>query len=309
MDLLSAIKAIDPDVPVVVMTAWATMETAIEAMRRGASDFIQKPWNNPQVLDVIRAQVERRRSQLHELRSRKNELDDARCVQQALLPRVFPDLPGFELAAWSRPVSEIGGDYYDIIKVNDRTAAIIVADASGKGIPAALVISNLRGALRALAAEEPSPAGLCRKVNRLLSVSLPAGHFVTFFCALLDLDSGRLRFCSAGHQPCLAITTNGIIRLQTGGAVLGHFEDWSYEDGSVTLAPGDSVLLFTDGILEARDPQGTEFEERGILAAAQKGAPGAHSLLDAVTAEVTRHCRGRFEDDATLLVLRRNPLA
>ncbi len=305
MDLLSTIKATDAAVPVIVMTAWATMDLAIEAMRRGACDFIQKPWNNAHVRDTLRTHVAGRRAQLRQLRSQRNEMDAARSVQQALLPRGLPAIPGFELAAWSQAAHPVGGDYYDVVKTGEDRVVLIIADVCGKGIPAALTMSNLQGALRTMLPEATGPAALCRKLNQLLGASMLEGRFVSLFCAVLDTRSGRLQFCNAGHQPALVVTARGFTSLTTGGAVLGHFGDWAYQDGEITLDRGDSVVLFTDGIAEAGNAAGREFGESGIAAAIPYNAPRAGATRDAIRAAVTGHCQGRFEDDATLLVLHR----
>ncbi len=306
MDLLSAVKSRDEALPVIVMTAWVTVELAIEALRRGASDFIQKPWNNAQVLSTVTAQVARRRLVTRVTRDRQSELEDARAVQRALLPHDLPQVAGFELLAWTRPARHVGGDYYDVIPLGGQRVAFIIADVCGKGIPAALTMSNLQGALKTLIWDATSPAQLCRTLNQLLRGSMVEGRFVSLFCGILDTAAGTIDFCNAGHQPPLAVIRGGVLRLESGGAVLGHFEDWPYEDGRLALQPGESVLLFTDGIPDARNAAGEEFLESGMTAAIPSNAPAAGALRDAVLAAVRRHCADQFEDDATLLVLRRN---
>lgn len=305
MDLLAAVKDIDPGIPVVVMTAWATIDIAIEAMRRGACDFIQKPWNNAQVLATVRSHTSRRRAEVRESRWREGEMQDARSVQQAMLRREFPECAGLEVAVWSQTAREIGGDYYDVIKIDESRVALVIADVCGKGIPAALTMSSLQGTVRSLVAAETSPASLCRKLNQLLNVSMLEDRFVSLFCGILDIHSGRMVFCNAGHPPPLGVFQSGnIIRLQAGGAVLGHFEDWQYEEGEIVLDRGDSVVLFTDGIVDAHDAGYSDFGESGIVACIQTGAD-AHSMRHAITSAVRQHCREQFEDDATLMAVRR----
>ncbi len=305
MDLLAAVKAVDATLPVIVMTAWATVDLAVEALRRGAADFIQKPWDNTQVLNTVQAHVARRRLLARELRSRQRELQDAQSVQRALLPADLPQVAGCELAAWTRPARAIGGDYYDVILLDENRAAFIIADVCGKGVPAALTMSNLHGAVRTLIWKEASPANLCRNLNRFLHATLTDGRFVSLFCGFLDTRWGRFQFCNAGHQPPLAVTGNGVARLDAGGAVLGYFEDWAYEDGQVTLDGGDSLLLFTDGVVDARNRAGAEFDESGISASVPTNAGRADSIRDAITHAVREHCEDAFEDDATLVVVRR----
>ncbi len=307
MDLLAAVRALDGGIPVVVMTAWATVDIAIEALRRGASDFIQKPWDNSQVLDTVRRQVRRHHRQMEELHRRQGELEAARSVQQALLPREIPEVTGVEVALWAHPAREVGGDYYDIIKVDDTHVGFVIADVCGKGIPAALTMSNLQGALKSLLHGESDPAALCRKLNQLLGASMEVGRFVSLFCGMLDTASGRFVYCNAGHQPPLAIArTGGAMFLQTGGAVLGHFQDWKYEQAEIMVGAGDAILLFTDGVFDARQPEGDEFGNEGIINAIRADrCTDAVSMCDAVTTAARRHCNDQFDDDATLVVVRR----
>jgi sigma-B regulation protein RsbU (phosphoserine phosphatase) len=308
MDLLAAMKQIRPETPVMVMTAWATLELAIEALRRGASDFIQKPWDNAQVLNTVRAQV--MRGQLHRRTTsqRDFEMADASHVQQALLPREMPSLPGYELAAWLQPAREVTGDYYDLFRLDDERLFVCIGDVAGKGTAAALLMANLQGTLKTLVLDERSPAQLCGRLHALLSPNLQNGRFITFFCGVLDLRNGRMTYCNAGHPaPIVVRHSSAIARLQAGGSVLGHITEQDFSEGAFDLLPGDFVVFFTDGITEAGEQSGDgEFGENRLLREIDTRSPSsAAALRDHIANAVMRHS-SVFDDDATLVALRRS---
>jgi sigma-B regulation protein RsbU (phosphoserine phosphatase) len=165
-------------------------------------------------------------------------------------------------------------------------------------------MANVQAAVHAFASDTESPAGLCAKVNRLLCENIATGKFVTFLYGVLDGDDRTFRFCNAGHSyPILASGTSART-LDQGGAVLGVFPDWKYEDSTVELRSGDRLLLFTDGITEARDADGNEFEDAGIAAFARaNNTLPARELNSRLLAQASAFCNAQFEDDATLLVI------
>jgi phosphoserine phosphatase RsbU/P len=238
------------------------------------------------------------------LEMQEAELQRAREIQQSLLPRNIPQIPGFEIAGAWQPASTVSGDYYDVLPLGDHKLGICIADVAGKGVSAALLMANVQAAVRAYASESESPAQVCGKVNRLLCENIATGKFVTFLYGILDGDARRFQYCNAGHlYPILA--SRGSVRiLEQGGAVLGVFPAWTYEDSSVDLKAGDRLFLFTDGITEASDANGQEFEETRIAAFAKANAALSASELDSrLLAQVTDFCGAHFQDDATLLVI------
>lgn len=308
IELIQEVRRLDEDLPIVVMTAWGSVELAVEAMQRGAGDFVQKPWDNVTLRRILQTQMTRGRSR-REIRARelasRREWAEAQAAQQALLPRMLPALPGFELAAACRPVRELAGDYYDVRVLGPGKALVCIGDVSGKGAGAALVMANLQAAVKTLAEEELSPMDLCRRVNRVLLGNCEDGRFVTFFCGMLDVNERALRYVNAGHNPPLLIRKNGsLLRLGDGGPVLGEFEDWSAAQGEVELTSGDRLLLYTDGITEAAAPSGEEYgmDRLGTLACGNRGDTAAE-LHARVLADAVRFRGGAFEDDATLLVM------
>jgi phosphoserine phosphatase RsbU/P len=198
-----------------------------------------------------KARLERRNVELQRmvqagaerLEIQEQELQRAREIQQSLLPKKIPQLAGFEVASAWRPARTVGGDYFDVLKVGDSCLAICVADVSGKGVPAALLMANVQASLRASVRDLDSPARVCGILNRMLSESIAADKFVSFFCGVLDAGTRAFRYCNAGHPYPILFSSGSIRTLDRGGAVLGVFPDWKYEDSSVDLASGDRLFL------------------------------------------------------------------
>jgi sigma-B regulation protein RsbU (phosphoserine phosphatase) len=235
------------------------------------------------------------------------ELQRAREIQQSLLPREIPQIPGFEVAGAWQPASTVSGDYYDVLRLDDHRLGICIADVVGKGVSAALLMANVQAALRAFASNSKSPAQVCGKVNRLLCDNIAAGKFVTFLYGILDGHTRTFRHCNAGHPNPILLSGGSTRELEQSGAVLGVFPDWSYEDSTVELKAGDRLFLFTDGITEASNTDGQEFEDASIEAFAQdNGTLSAKDLNSRLLAQVSTYCDAQFQDDATLLVIAAN---
>ncbi|HEV2115280.1 MAG TPA: SpoIIE family protein phosphatase [Terriglobales bacterium] len=302
LDLLTRIRTMEKDVPLVVMTAWGNMELAIEAMRRGARDFIQKPWNNQQVLEALRAHISDHQKTLRRAGDWKQEMTDAREVQQHFLAQPVPDLSGYEICASSRPARALGGDYFEVSKIGPDEASICIADVAGKGVGAALLMSGLQAMLRSLRGQ--APALVCAELNRVLCQIAPAGKFVSSFYCLLGEDR-RLVCCNAGHNSPILVREDGtVLRPQTQDAVLGYFDDWRYHEQTIELRSGDRLVLFTDGMVEAFDEEGIEFgDERLMQLAADNRKLDAADLHRLLISAVLEHCSGRPQDDATLVVV------
>lgn len=235
----------------------------------------------------------------------EQDLERAREIQQALLPKEIAQVPGFEVVAAWEPARLVGGDYYDVIRLSDTKLAICIADVVGKGVSAALLMANVQATVRAYASEAAAPAWLCTRVNEILCSNLASDKFVTLFYGILDAESRTLRYTNAGHLPPVQIHASGRAeQLAAGGAVLGVFREWQYEDTVVHLESGDRLFLCTDGITEATRSDGEEFGEAGILEAVRAGAHLCPSDLKAhLLAEVNRFCNSQLHDDATLLLI------
>ncbi len=304
LDLLAAVRAVDANLPVVVMTGWGTMETAIEALRQGVRDFVQKPWDNDHVVATVRTLAGRRRAERTASSRKARELEDARNIQRGLLPATLPHIPGFEFAAACEEAASIGGDTYDVIQLDATRVAICIADVAGKGIPAALLAANLQAAVRSALARRNDPADVCVDVNRSLCASLPDERFVTFFLGVLDTTDGSLRYCNAGHNPPLLVAGNGTPNLLSGGGmVLGVDPAAPYETCGTRLRPGSVLVLYTDGITEANNDEGEEFGELRLGAQiASHRHRGAGAIRDSLFCAVSAFAR-RPADDQTLLVV------
>ena len=239
------------------------------------------------------------------LRKEKQEGEYALDIQHGLLPREIPQVPGFTIAGAWQPARVVGGDYYDVFTLSGTKLALVVADVSGKGIPAALLMANLQATVKAYATEECSPKNLCEKVNRAVFKSITIGKFITFFYAVLDSATRQLIYANAGHNPPLIARQDGsCLKLEAGGAVLGVFPDIPYDEAVVDLMPGDRVVICTDGITEASDSNGDEFgEERLISLLRARPSAGATALRDEIMQTVIQFCREDFADDATLLTV------
>jgi phosphoserine phosphatase RsbU/P len=305
LQLVSQIRAKDNSLPVIVMTAWSSVELAVEAMRRGASDFVQKPWNNEQLLRKLQTQVERARALRATQRRSDDELREAREIQNNLLPKKLPQVTDYEVAAVTQPVRFVGGDYYNVVRISERETVLCVADVAGKGLPAALLMSSLQAALAPLMGQKLAPRELCRRLNRILCDITPTNKFISFFYGVLDSNEHRFTYCNAGHNPPILVRGQGTAtELNAAGAVLGQFPDWVYEQSEIQLMRDDNLLLFTDGLVEACDNDDEPFGEWNLVRIVQEH-PGrcATELRDELMKQASQHCGGRFQDDASLVVL------
>ena len=305
IDLLTRVQELDALLPVVVMTGWGSVDLAVEAMRRGVRDFVQKPWDNAHLLSTLRREVEAGRERRRREAAEQREIAEALQIQQRLLPQQVPQIDGWELAASWKPASGVGGDCFDALTFGPDSLAISIADVVGKGIPAALLMSNLQAAVRAFASAILGPDALCARVNRILCGNIADGRFISFFYCLLAPGTGTVTYCNAGHCQPLLIRRNGSFeRLDAGGPVLGVIADASYEQGSVVLESGDRLVFYTDGITEARSAQDEEFgENRLIEAALANRHASAQAMQEALAEAVVTFTGGSLQDDATLLVL------
>ncbi len=459
LNLLSEIRGIDSTIPIVVMTAWGTVELAVEAMHRGVQDFVQKPWDNARLLTILRSQIQRGRSLrkaqlleaermilnqkirmvsdrsvlleiaaiqlqrslqarsivfltsqlrdpvftvtaskgiskeslrhirlemnpptseqlsgllevdlgqmnfldpellketqadvlvpikangeiscllcvgkkisgdsfdpeekrfllgageeisigLHNLRwyEQEREYGEARDILQRLMPKEIPQPPGFEIAGVWQPARIVGGDYFDVLHLDQHRIGLCMADVAGKGMPAALLMSNMQAAVRAFASELAAPKDLCARVNQVICSHMSEDRFITSFYGVLDQRTWRLTYTNAGHSAPLWIHGDGSSQILAGeGAVFGVFREWQYTQSEVELKPGDWLILFTDGVTEAQNAAGEEFgEERLIEAVRGHLHLNADQMQKAILHAVGEFTSGEFQDDATLLVL------
>jgi sigma-B regulation protein RsbU (phosphoserine phosphatase) len=322
LDVLSRLREIEDAPPVVAMTGWATVGLAVEAMQYGVSDFVEKPWTNTRLLEILQKQIglgrerrEARRRAAEEARAREEalvhqqeqerEIAEARAIQEKLLPREIPQMPGYEIASAWQSARLVGGDYFDILPLDEKMLGICIADVAGKGMPAALLMSNLQAAVRGLSSLSLAPNLLCSRLNSIVYRNTDSDRFITFFYAQLEGPLRRLTYVNAGHNAPFVVRSDGSHkRLREGGPVLGVFATRDFEMGSAQLSPGDRVILFTDGVTEACGVEGEEFGEARLLHLLEDHrALSADELQAKILDVVGEFSGGRWQDDATLLVL------
>jgi len=236
----------------------------------------------------------------------EQELEVARLIQKNFLPKQLPDLAGWQIAAYYRPAREVGGDFYDVIPLPDGRVAFVVGDVTDKGVPAALVMSATRTILRSSATRLVEPGEVLESVNEHLCPDMPEKMFVTCLYGVLDPATGLLRFANAGHDVPYVKTENGVVELRARGMPLGLLAGMAYEEKEMILAPGDSVLLHSDGIVEAHAPDREMYGFPRLKETVGSG-PGGQQLIDLVLAKLAAFTGtdAEQEDDITMLTLQR----
>ena len=284
-----------------VMGALELRATRAEAFDAGAVEILQLFGT------VVAGAIEsaRLKDEVRDKRRIDSELMVARQVMEELIPRTIPTLEGFDIAGVNEASFEVGGDYYEFIRLPDDRWGIIIADVAGKGIGAALLVSATRASLYALVGRELATRAVMRRANRFFYDSVEDGRYVTLFYAVLDEQSRRIIYVNAGHQPPLLLRRNGEVEeLSSGGVPLGMFEAPRYFEGFAELERGDLLVLYTDGIVESSDAH-DEHYGRGRLLTTLGGArsESAETICRQVMDDVRSFSFGS-QDDRTLLVLK-----
>lgn len=246
-----------------------------------------------------------RQQELLEKKRLDEELRIAREVQLSLLPTTAPQLSDLDTAGINIPSRNIGGDYFDFIPIVHGHLGIVVADVAGKGIPASLIMASFRAFLRAEIRNNYAIRTIFERVNNLLYEILKPNQFVTAFYGVLDLARRRFTYSNAGHHPAILLRADGKRRyLKCGGSVLGIFEGASYKEQYVDLIPGDLLILYTDGLVEAENKEGEMFGSKRLEQFVRMNANlSAAELCDAIYAETTRFTEdSRLEDDTTIVI-------
>ena len=300
LDLLAELESQGNSAPVIVMTAWGSIDLAVEAMRRGACDFVQKPWDNERVLAAIRKQADSERR-------RKSELEIAATVQQKLFPREARHLHTIDYAGQCVAARGVGGDYYDYLELGENRLGFVLADVSGKGIPAALLMANLQASFRAQAgAGFPGPAALLEIVHRHFYSSTGSDRFATLFFGAYDDRTRRLRYANCGHCAPLLLRAGGeLMRLEPTATMLGAFEEWNCGEEEVSLNAGDTLLLYSDGVTEAANSAGDEFaEDRLARILCESSTPAMGDLVREIVMAVSTFSGSSRMDDVTVVAIR-----
>ena len=287
----------------------------VVVLARGASQPTFTAGDEKLLLGLAsQAGVALERARLHEDETRRQRLDEelnvARRIQLSLLPAHLPHVDGWNFAAAYSAARQVGGDFYDFLDhaLPDGRLALAIADVAGKGVPAALMMAYSRALLRAQAMAGHEPVEILQRTNRLIVQDRQTRPFLTALYADLELKTGRLTYANAGHDSPLLVSADGRSQmLDAAGVILGAFDDIELEQRELTLAPGDLVVFYTDGVTEARGPVGGFFGDERLIAAATSTRGNARTILDAIVSSVAAFTAGAEQaDDVTIVVAQRN---
>ena len=317
LTLLEQIPKVDPNVRSVIISAYGDMRNIRTAMNRGAFDFVTKPLDFEDLQITIDRTLQHMAEWKEALLSRdklvalQNELDVASKMQQSILPTSFPETPEFEVYGNMVPARNVGGDFFDLIPMENGRLGLSVADVSDKGVPAALFMMSSRTLLKGSAIGMGAPGGVLTEVNDLLNENNETMMFVTLVYALYDPESGTLTYANGGHCNPLVVHPDGssVELALTGGVALGVMPGLDYREDHTTLNPGDTMILYTDGVSEAMNAEGEEFGvERLQQLFANQPPTSARMATEAIFQAVSDFAGGTPQsDDVTCLVLRRTP--
>src|SRR5215216_1038556 len=274
--------------------------------RKLLEDLAQRAAPAVRVAQLVRQLVRQQAAELQARERIEQELAVAQLIQRQFLPRELPELSGWYVATYYQPAKAVGGDFYDFIELPDGLIGLVCGDVTDKGVPAALVMATTHSILRGDASRLVSPGKVLERANELLLAEIPPQMFVTCLYGVLDPGTGRLRYANAGHNPPYVHTHDGVVELRATGMPLGAMADMTYEEKETTLRPGDTVLLHSDGLVEAHDPERKMF---GFprLAEPMEGCAGGPELIQLLLGELEGFTGPGWEqeDDITLVAVQR----
>ena len=314
LTLLQQLGSLDYDLRAVMVTAYGDMKNIRTAMNRGAFDFVTKPIDFEDLEATIDKTLEHLVIMREALRSRdelvalRQELGVAAQMQESILPTDFPRDPRFELHASMIPAREVGGDFYDFFRLEDERLGIVVADVSGKGVPAALFMMVSRTLMKGTAIGEGDPGACLTEVNQLLTESNEESMFVTVFYTSFNPETGHVEYANAGHNLPYVVKPSGQVRQIDcpPGLVLGVLPEFDFPGGNLDLEPGDALFFYTDGVNEAMDENGEEFgDERLTRVLAEAAGSSAADFSQRMVEAVHAHAgEAPQSDDITCMTLR-----
>ena len=316
LTLLAQIPDVNPNIRSVIISAYGDMKNIRTAMNRGAFDFVTKPLD----FEDLRLTIDRTLNHLMEWREAlssrdklvalQNELDVASRIQQSILPAGFPEGPEFQISGSMAPARNVGGDFFDVLPLDGGKIGIGVADVSDKGVPAALFMMSCRTLLKGAAIGSNGPGEVLREVNDLLHEDNEALMFVTLLYAVYDPATGEFTYASGGHDAPLVVQADGSSALLplTGGIMLGVVPDFSFVQNTVTIVPGDTVVLYTDGVTEAMNGSGEQFGMKRLQEIFAASAPEDSREANQAVFDAVSSFAGDIDasDDITCVTLRRN---
>ena len=316
LTLLEQISEINPNIRSIIVSAYGDMKNIRTAMNRGAFDFVTKPLD----FGDLRVTIERTLRHMEEWREAlssrdklvalQNELDVASGIQQSILPTVFPSRNDYQIYASMEPARNVGGDFFDVVRLEGNRVGLAIADVSDKGVPAALFMMSSRTWMKGAAISSPEPGTVLGEVNALLHEDNETQMFVTVLYAVYDPETGEFTYASGGHDAPLLVHPDGSSELLplTGGIALGIVSDLAYGQNSVVLDHGDTLVLYTDGVTEAMNGEGEQFGIERLHKVFSDRAPkdaneAAHKIFEAVNTFADGAAQS---DDITCLTLRRS---
>ncbi len=313
LSLLERIPDINPNTRSIVVSAYGDMSNIRTAMNRGAFDFVTKPVD----FGDLRVTIERTLRNLLEWREAvssrdkltalQSELGVANQIQQSILPTDFPAFDGYRIFGSMEPAKEVGGDFYDVVRLEENCVGLTIADVSDKGVPAALFMMSSRTMMKGAAIGSRQPGEVLAMVNSMLAEDNDPQMFVTVLYAVYDPATGRLTYSSGGHDTPLVVHSDGSSELLplTGGIVLGIMPGLDYGERCVTLVPGDTVICYTDGVTEAMNSDGEQFGIERLRQTFLESPPSdARDAVSMIFDAVTDFAGGTIQsDDITCLTL------
>ena len=314
LTLLEKLRDLDRDTRAVVVSAYGDLKNIRTAMNRGAFDFVTKPIDFTDLETTVQKSLNDLRVYLEavgardQLASIQKELEVARRIQEAALPRSFPDDSHIDLYAFMIPAREVGGDFYDFFDLDDRHLGFVVGDVSGKGVSAAMFMTVSRTLLRSIAQHESDPAACVTHMNSMLFPETVAEMFITVFYGVLDRESGVVTYCNAGHNTPYLVRSGGTVEQvqRTGGIGVCLMKQFEYQSGTLTLHDGDSLIAYTDGVTEAMDASNHQFgDERLISLLSECGDLNANKIIRRIVRDVSDFSNDAPQsDDMTALAFR-----
>ncbi len=308
----------NPALRVIMVSAYGDMGNIRQAMNNGAFDFATKPID----LDDLSVTIEKAIAQINyvhemqkehtQLESLKGDLAVAGEIQQAILPRIFPPFPDkadkLDIAASMTPAKDVGGDFYDFFRIDDDRIGFLIADVSGKGVPAAIFMAVSRTLIRATGIRGGSPAECISYSNKLLSDESVDCMFVTVFYGIMNVTTGEVTYCNAGHNPPYIIKGTGEVKAleMSKDPMVGAISGIDYHDCQLQLDKGDALVMFTDGVTEAMNTANEEFGEARLEATLSKTFSKCQDMVEAIKTDVAGFVDGAEQsDDITVLALKR----
>ena len=309
----------NPALKVIMVSAYGDMGNIRQAMNNGAFDFATKPIDLDDLSITIEKAIEqidyvhRMQEEHSQLESLKGDLAIAREIQQAILPRAFPPFPEdsdkLDIAASMTPAKDVGGDFYDFFRIDENRIGFLIADVSGKGIPAAIFMAVSRTLIRATGVRGGSPAECLAYSNKLLADESVDCMFVTVFYGIMNLKTGEVSYCNAGHNPPYILKRNGKVEALplSQDTMVGVFDGLVYHDVSLQLDHGDALVLYTDGVTEAMNPKNEEFGEQRLEETLEEVTlHNCQKMVEAIKSDVAAYAGDAEQsDDITILALRR----